>query len=228
MPDFLCFSTKSSSGFLLFNDEMMYFTPEETAKFLDAAKGDKYFPVFLLAIETGMRPEEYLGLQWKDIDFQNKILSVRRALIVKKGGGFIFTEPKTKKSRRSIPISNSALNALKTHRRNQLEERMKLGANYENFDLVFASEIGTPLLHGNLLRRHFKPIRDKAGLPKIRLYDLRHTTATLLLSAGENPKVVSERLGHASIVLTLDTYSHVLPTMQKTATDKIEKLMRGK
>jgi len=208
--------------------EMMYFTPEETTKFLDAAKGDKYFPAFLLAIETGMRPEEYLGLQWKDIDFDNKALSVRRALVVKKGGGFIFTEPKTNKSRRSIPISNSLIDALKIHRRNQLEERMKLGASYQIFDLVFASEIGTPLLHGNLLRRHFKPIRDKAKLPKIRLYDLRHTTATLLLSAGENPKVVSERLGHASIVLTLDTYSHVLPTMQKTATDKIEKLMRGK
>ena len=196
--------------------EMMYFTPKETAKFLEAAKGDKFFPAFLLAIETGMRPEEYLGLQWKDINFENKVLSVRRALVVKKGGGFIFTEPKTKKSRRSIPISNTLIKTLKAHRRKQLEERLKLGASYQTFDLVFASEIGMPLLHGNLLRRHFKPIRDKANLPKIRLYDLRHTTATLLLSAVENPKVVSERLGHASIVLTLDTYSHVLPSVQKT------------
>ena len=208
--------------------EMMYFTPKETTKFLEAAKDDKFFPAFLLAIETGMRPEEYLGLQWKDVNFENKSLSVRRALVVKKGGGFIFTEPKTKKSRRSIPISNTLIKTLKAHRRIQLEERMKLGANYQTFDLVFASEIGTPLLHGNLLRRHFKPIRDKANLPKIRLYDLRHTTATLLLSAGENPKVVSERLGHASIVLTLDTYSHVLPSMQKNATNKMEKLMSGK
>ncbi len=208
--------------------EMMYFTPKETTKFLEAAKDDKFFPAFLLAIETGMRPEEYLGLQWKDINFENKSLSVRRALVVKKGGGFIFTEPKTKKSRRSIPISNTLIKNLKAHRRKQLEERLKLGANYQTFDLVFASEIGTPLLHGNLLRRHFKPIRDKANLPKIRLYDLRHTTATLLLSAGENPKVVSERLGHASIVLTLDTYSHVLPSMQKNATSKMEKLMSGK
>ena len=205
--------------------EMMYFTPEETAKFLDAAKSDKYFPAFLLAIETGMRPEEYLGLQWKDIDFENKILAVRRALVVKKGGGFIFTEPKTKKSRRSIPISDSLIVALKINR--WLQERTQSNESYQNLDLVFASEIGTPLLHGNLLRRHFKPIRDKAELPKIRLYDLRHTTATLLLSAGENPKVVSERLGHASIVLTLDTYSHVLPSMQKDATNKMEKLMSG-
>lgn len=208
--------------------EMKYFTPKETAKFLKAAQGDKYFAVFLIAIETGMRPEEYLGLQWKDIDFKKKVLTVRRAFVVCKGGGFIFTEPKTKKSRRSIPLSNSVINALKDHRRKQLEARLKLGANYQNFDLVFASDIGTPLLHQNLTRRHFKPIRDNAKLPKIRLYDLRHTTATLLLSAGENPKVVSERLGHASIVLTLDTYSHVLPTMQKEATNKIEKMMLGK
>jgi integrase len=208
--------------------EMKYFNPKETAHFLEAAKDDKYFAVFLLAIETGMRPEEYLGLQWRDIDFNNKVLSVRRALVVKKGGGFIFTEPKTKKSRRNIPISNTLIKTLKAHRRKQLEERIKLGENYQVMDLVFASEIGTPLLHGNLLRRHFKPIRDNAKLPKIRLYDLRHTTATLLLLAGENPKVISERLGHASIVLTLDTYSHVLPSMQRTATSKIEKLMYGK
>ncbi|HEY0459261.1 MAG TPA: tyrosine-type recombinase/integrase [Pyrinomonadaceae bacterium] len=207
--------------------EMKYFSPEETAEFLRFAKNDKYYAVFLIAIETGMRPEEYLGLQWKDVDFNYNKVSVRRAVVVRKGGGFDFTEPKTKKSRRSIPISKSVIDALKKHRKNQLEERIKNAKRYQNFDLVFASEIGTPLLHQNLTRRHFKPIRDAAGLPKIRLYDLRHTTATLLLSAGENPKVVSERLGHASIVLTLDTYSHVLPTMQETATNKIEKLMLG-
>lgn len=105
---------------------------------------------------------------------------------------------------------------------------MNIGPAYQNLDLVFATDIGTPLLIGNLRRRHFDKIVKNAGLPKIRLYDLRHTTATLLLSAGENPKVVSERLGHASIVLTLDTYSHVLPTMQKAATDRIEKMMLGK
>ncbi|MGI8542161.1 MAG: tyrosine-type recombinase/integrase [Aridibacter sp.] len=206
--------------------EMKYLTAEETVKFLDFAKNDKYFPAFFLAIETGMRPEEYLGLKWKDFNFENKTVSVRRALVVKKGGSYVFTEPKTKKSRRSISISNSLIALIKKHRRKQLEKRLKIGANYQNLDIVFASEIGTPLLHGNFVRRHFKPIRDIAKLPKIRLYDLRHTTATLLLLSGENPKVVQERLGHASVVLTLDTYSHVLPSMQKTATDKLEKLMQ--
>ena len=210
-------------------NEMKHLSAEETAKFLQAAKDTKHFVVFLLAIESGMRPEEYLSLQWKDIDFDQKVLSVRRAIVWKrKGGGFTFTEPKTKKSRRSIPISNSVINVLKTHRRKQLEAKLKLGAAYENLDLVFASEAGTPIQPKNLIDRHFKPLLKKAEVPDIRLYDLRHTTASLLLSAGENPKVVSERLGHASIVLTLDTYSHVLPTMQESATNKLEELMQGK
>ena len=208
--------------------EMKYLSPEETTKFLDVAKETKHFVLFLLIIESGMRPEEYLALQWKDIDFQQQALSVRRAIVWKrKGGGFTFTEPKTKKSRRSIPISNSVINALKVHRRKQLEEKLKLGSVYGKLDLVFASEVGTPIQPKNLLDRHFRPLLTKAELPSLRLYDLRHTTATLLLSAGENPKVVSERLGHASIVLTLDTYSHVLPTMQESATNKLEKMMFG-
>ncbi len=207
--------------------EMMYFTREETAKFLDAAKTDRLYALFHLAIETGMRPEEYLGLQWQDVDFDQKSLSVRRALIARKGGGYYFAEPKTKKSRRSIPLSDTLLNELRRHRRDQLELRMKLGSDYENTELVFTSRIGTPVDHKNLAERRFKGIRDDAGLPKIRLYDLRHTTATLLLSAGLNPKIVAERLGHASIVLTLDTYSHVLPTMQKDATNQMEIMMFG-
>jgi integrase len=206
--------------------EMKYLSPEETGKFLDVAKGTKHFVIFLLVIESGMRPEEYLALQWKDIDLEQKALSVRRAIVWKrKGGGFTFTEPKTKKSRRSIPISASVVNALKDHRKKQLEEKLKLGVAYGKFDLVFASEVGTPIQPKNLLDRHFRPLLTKAELPSLRLYDLRHTTATLLLSAGENPKVVSERLGHASIVLTLDTYSHVLPTMQESATEKLEKML---
>ena len=98
-------------------------------------------------------------MQWKDVDFDNSSLSVRRALVVKKGGGFIFTEPKTKKSRRSIPISDTVKKALKEHRRKQLAEKFKLGAAYENFDLVFASEIRTPLLHGNLLEAVLKLLK---------------------------------------------------------------------
>ncbi len=207
--------------------EMKYFTPEEVKLFLCTAKDSKHYALFLLTIETGLRPGEYLGLQWKDIDLEGQRISVRRAVKVRKGGGFYFTEPRTKKSRRSIPVSDSVLSALKAHRSDQLKESFSLGRNYQKNDLVFANEVGTPLLLENIRRRHFEKIITEAGLPTIRLYDLRHTTATLLLSAGLNPKIVSERLGHASIVLTLDTYSHVLPNMQQDATDKIEKLMFG-
>jgi integrase len=207
--------------------EMKHLSADETTKFLQAAKDDKFFALFLLIIETGMRPSEYFGLQWKDIDFDGQVLSVRRAVHQQSGGGYGFAETKTKRSRRSIPFSKSLLSTLKKHRNRQLQERLKLGGSYQNLDLVFATEIGTPLNRKNFTERHFKPILKKAELPDIRLYDLRHTTASLLLSAGENPKVVSERLGHASIVITLDTYSHVLPTMQKEATEKLERMLYG-
>lgn len=127
-----------------------------------------------------------------------------------------------------LPLPASVLDELKAHRKKQLEECLKLGQAYQNNDFVFATEIGSPLLPSNLTRRHFKPILKKAELSEIRLYDLRHTCATLLLLAGVNPKFVSERLGHATIALTLDTYSHVLPSMQKSATEQLEQMLYQK
>ena len=116
---------------------------------------------------------------------------------------------------------------LKEHKRKQTEHRFKLGSAYNNYDLVFASENGSPIHYRNLTQRHFEKILKNAGLDKegFVLYSLRHSCATLLLWAGENPKVVAERLGHASVKMTLDTYSHVLPDMQKSATDKLEKML---
>jgi integrase len=207
---------------------MLCLSADETKLFLEKARDDKWYSAFLLALETGMRPEEYLGLKWSDIDFDRGLVTVRRALVWIKGGGWKFEEPKTSQSRRSIPVTSSALAALKRHKVDQAEHILKLGADYQKHDLVFASETGTPLLWRNLRNRHFKKILERAGLPKaLRLYDLRHTCATLLLSAGVNPKIVSERLGHASVVLTLDTYSHVLPNMQQTATDEIERMLHA-
>lgn len=109
----------------------------------------------------------------------------------------------------------------------QLEAKLGLGPSYRDSDLIFANEIGRPLLVENVRRRYFDPILKAAGLPLIRLYDLRHTSATLFLASGEHPKVVAERLGHASTNLTLDTYPHVLPNMQQGATNKIQKLIFG-
>lgn len=209
--------------------EMKVLSPEEAKQFLEAAKEDRWGIIFSLAISTGMRPEKYLGLRWKNIDLKNGLATIERVLVDKRvGGGWTLEEPKTSQSRRTIPLPNAVSQELVAHRREQLEERLKFGQAYQKFDFVFATELGTPILRSNLTRRHFKPILKKAELPEdIRLYDLRHTCATLLLAAGENPKVVSERLGHASIVLTLDTYSHVLPTMQESATNKLEKMMFG-
>lgn len=213
--------------------EMNCLSPEEATKFLKAAKADKWYVIFSLALATGMRPEEYLGLQWKDLNFDAGTIMVRRALVWKrKGGGWSLQEPKTPQSRRTIPLPVSILKELKEHRRKQNEGRLLAGAEYQNDDFIFAGEFGNPIMASNLFRRHFQPIINKMVeegklKKKIRLYDLRHSCATLLLSAGENPKVVSERLGHASITLTLDVYSHVLPDMQKSATEKIEKMLFG-
>ena len=207
--------------------EMKYFTPDEVRQFLAFAKDSKLFALFVLAIETGMRPGEYLGLKWKDIDFENMTLSVRRTAKARKGGGFYFSTPKTGKSNRPITLSSTLIEALRNHRSEILTAKMAIRDIYRDNDLVFPNEIGDPLLIGNVRRRYFQPILVQAKLPKIRLYDLRHTSATLLLSEGEHPKVVSERLGHASTNLTLDTYSHVIPGMQKQATAKIAHLMFG-
>ena len=155
---------------------------------------------------------------------------MQRSLIWKsyKSGDWYFGEPKTPRSRRRIPLPASVTSALKEHRRYQAEARLKAGATYQNLDLVFATSEGQPLIRLNVIQKHFKPILKRAGLPEtLRLYDLRHSCATLLLSANENPKVVSERLGHSSITLTMDIYSHVLPDMQQAATEKLEKLLFG-
>lgn len=208
--------------------EMQALSPETASRFLEAAKDDKHGIVLSFALATGMRPEEYLALKWSDVDLQTGSVTVTRTLVWRKGGGWYFGEPKTSRSRRSMPLPRSLVSSLAEHRRRQGEARLKIGPTYKNNDLVFATGEGTPLLIRNLTRRHFQPILKRAGLPEtLRLYDLRHSCATLLLSAGENPKVVSERLGHASIVLTLDTYSHVLPSMQQAATEKLERILYG-
>lgn len=193
--------------------EMKALTPEMAGRFLRTAATDKWGVLFRLALVTGMRPEEYLGLKWQDINFQRGIVTVQRTLCWRRrGGGYYFGEPKTSQSRRSIPIPTSLSHALIEHKRKQEQERR--GADdYEMLDLVFATPLGGPLMLQNLMRRHFKPILKRANLPEsIRLYDLRHSCATLLLAADENPKVVSERLGHASVTsLLIPTHMCYLP-----------------
>lgn len=200
----------------------------DCGKFLKAVSSDRYGVLFNFALVTGMRPEKYLGLKWSDIDLSRATGTVRRALIWRKGGGFYFTETKTSRSRRTIPLTPSLVKSLMAYKRSQGIERLKAGADWQDNGLVFTTSYGTPQNISNLTYKHFKPALVRAKLPKsVRLYDLRHTCASLLLAANEHPKVVSERLGHASVTLTLDTYSHVLPTMQEAASEKLERILGG-
>lgn len=204
--------------------ERRVLSPDEAVEFLKAANVMPHGLIFEFALLTGMRPEEYLALQWADVDMKTGAAQIKRALVRHKKS-WSFEEPKTAKSRRTVFLPAPLLHKLAAHKRNQGVERLRLGAAWQAYDLVFCSEEGTPRSIPNLTYRYFRPILTKAGLPHIRLYDLRHSCATLLLMAEENPKVVSERLGHSTIVLTLDTYSHVLPTMQQSASARLEKLL---
>lgn len=213
--------------------EMAVLTPEEARKFLKAAESDRWHALWVLLVTTGIRPAEALALRWSDLD--GNVLRVQRTLVRRKGMGWFFAEPKTSKSRRSISLPKSALEALRAHRTRQAKERwdrqvkaqLGEGPEYEDLDLIFAAENGNPLDHQNLSARHFKPLLVKAKVKTVRMYDLRHTSATLGLVNGEHPKVVSERLGHSTINLTMDTYSHVLPEMRKEAADQMERLLFG-
>ncbi len=206
--------------------EMDYLNSDEARAFLDALDGERFEIMFSVALATGMRLQEYCALQWKDIDFERGTSTVQRALVWHRtGGGFHFKQPKTAKSRRTIPLPVSLLKPLHKHRIRQYEQKLKLGAAWNDLDLVFPSEVGTPLNPPNITRA-FKRILAKANLrTSIRLYDLRHSTASLLLEAETHPKIVSERLGHSSIVLTMDTYSHVAPHLQQTASERLDDML---
>jgi integrase len=184
----------------------------ETRRLLEAAGGDRLEALYVLAVTTGMRQGELLALRWQDVDVENAVVSVRRTL-TRSGGRVVFGEPKTKKSRRSIRLTPQAVEALKSHLERQLQDMEILGDRYQDQGLVFTTDTGAPINPSNLRQRSFAPLLKRAGLPHMRFHDLRHTCATLLLSRGVHPKFVQELLGHATIAITLDTYSHVMPSM---------------
>ena len=203
------------------HNEMLAMNQEEAQRFLSAAKTNRWHALFALMLSTGLRPSEALALKWEDIDFQRHVIRVQRKLTRVKGG-FLFEPPKTKRSRRVVDFPVNLTDVLLEHQARQAE----LGEIDPDLSLVFAGETGQPAHERNILKRHYRPLLKAADLPlSLRLYDLRHTHATLLLLAGVHPKVVSERLGHSSISITLDTYSHVLPTMQKESAAKLNDML---
>lgn len=198
--------------------EMKTWSIDELKRFLTHTSDTYLHIAYILALYTGMRMGEILGLRWKDIDFHQGRIHVLQSLARSKKG-LIFQDTKSKGSKRSIDITEDVIAALKKHRSQQNQNKRLLGAAYKDHDLVVCSQLGTPMSRENL-RRHYKRMIKECGVPKIRFHDLRHTHATIMLQLSEHPKIVSERLGHSRTSLTLDVYSHVTPGLQAQAAQK--------
>ena len=198
---------------------------EDVPKFLGASRETPYHTVYCTALFTGMRLGELLGLRWCDVDLDMATLSVAQALF-KRCGVCEMVEPKSPHSRRSIALSPVLALLLRQHKARREAERILLGNLLKESDLVFAHPDGSPLDPGTVAHT-FTEVLARAGLPHIRFHDLRHTHATLMPKAGVHPKIVQERLGHGSIAVTLDTYSHVVSGLQEIAAQRFEGVLDG-
>jgi integrase len=192
---------------------------EQVKHLLKAAQGDRLEALYVLAVTAGMRLGELLGLQWSDLDLQGGAVMVQHSL-QELNGKLTLAEPKTARGRRRIELPQMAVDALNRHRKRMLKEGLA-GVSW-----VFPTPSGVPWRRSHFHFHQFKPLLKRADLPDIRFHDLRHTSATLLLSQGVHPKVVQERLGHSQISVTLDTYSHMLPTLQVEAAGKLDSLLQ--
>lgn len=248
-------------------------TGQEAARFLVAAKADRYAALWAVLISGALRPGEALGLKWSDVDLDTGRIRVQRSLVrrgvrqpkpidlagdpedVPEEPAWKLEAPKTAKARRTVALGDMAVRALKEHKAKQAKEKLALGEEYETHGFVFATEFGRPLDASNLYDRNFRRVMAGAKLgtwevrdrgtwrpetpsdaeekrarrfrPAYRMYDLRHTAATLLLQSGVNPKVTSERLGHSSVAFTMDVYSASLPDMQEEAAAKLDRALSG-
>ncbi len=204
--------------------QMQTWNEHEVNQFLEAAKDSQYYALFYTALFTGMRRSELLALRWQDIDFIYSQIYVSRSLHHLKDGSYIFTQPKSERSRRTIALPPSAFLVLSDHRKGKEAEAILIGKQLTDADLAF-SMLGEPF-RPNTITRAWVNLTSRAGVKRIRLHDARHTHASLMLKQGIHPKVVQERLGHASIQMTLDTYSHVAPGIQEAAAQSFDKLLR--
>ena len=193
--------------------EMDFLTSLEIRSFLDNVKTEHY-TLFLLAVSTGMRIGEVLGLKWTDINWLTNQIHVQRSLTAKR----IFDEPKSKASIRRINMSPTLISSLKRH---------QLKSKPNDFELVFCNNCGNPINRQNLVAREFKPALERAGLKSIRFHDLRHTYASLLIHQGENIKYIQSQIGHASAQITWDTYGHLMPEVDYGAGKRLDKAIFG-
>lgn len=207
--------------------QIEFWTQEEVNKFMGSLKSKNHAIPIILALATGMRRGEILGLKWSQVDFENKKISVFNQLKKDDGGKWIISpQLKTSTSYRTIDIDHNTVELLKEHLRQQDKDKMKCGPDYHNLGLVCATSTGDSI-KPTYLRTVFNRTIKKSGVKKISFHGLRHTHATLLLRDGVHPKVVQERLGHRSIQTTLDTYSHIIPGIQEIAATSIQQTLYG-
>jgi len=202
-------------------------TSEQSRELIDTAKGYRIETFIILALATGARHGELLSLRWEDVDLERAVMHIRHTMHRVSGYGYVENTPKTKSGRRMVTLPDFAVEALRLHRVSQDAYRVAVGDKWVNNNLLFTSIHGG-FLNPDTVRRWFRVILKAAGLPvKTRVHDLRHSMATLLFAVGVHPKIVQERLGHSKISMTLDMYSHVLPSMQEDAANKINDLLKG-
>jgi len=203
-------------------NEAKALSPAQVKALLTAARDTRSEAIYVVAIHTGLRQGELLGLKWIDVDLDAGKLFVRRSLKVTEDG-LDFGPPKNQASRRSVPLNKSAISALRAHRLQQNEERLS-APKWHDHNLVFPNRVGRPTDHNNLYYREYKPLLECAGLAGegFTFHTLRHTFATALFMRGEHPKVVQSLLGHSSITQTMDTYSHLMDGIGSDAVDGLD------
>lgn len=197
---------------------------ETIDRFLGVADDSRFRDIYHLAVQTGMRRSELVGLKWENVDLVNARISVVSTLQRIPGHSLVTGQPKTSRSRRSLPLASEAVELLHGVRGTQIEQRLDAGGLWEHTGYVFTQVSGKPV-EPDKVSLEFARIVREARLPHLTLHGLRHAHATLALTAGINPKTVAERLGHASVVITLDTYSHVLPSLQEEAAQAVQDLL---
>jgi len=211
--------------------------PDQARTLLETARGDRLEALYAVATALGLRQGEALALRWSDVDLDARTLRVsatlQRVPVMLRGaddGGrgtrYRLEPPKTARSRRTIHLPGVVVTALREHRLRQLEERLAAGGAWQEWDLVFATTIGTPMDARNVSRA-FADLLQRAGLPRIRFHDLRHSAATLMLAQGVDARTIMATLGHSTIGITMNTYAHVLPAMQRDAADRMDAMLGG-
>ena len=205
--------------------EQTALTPEQGRALLAAARGDRLEAMYRVALALGLRLGEVLGLRWVDVDLAAGTLRVTQT-VQRIGGQLVFGEPKTRRSRRTLPLPTSLNRSLADHRERQRAARERVGRAWSDSGLVFTTRLGTPLEPRNVVRS-FKALLQRAGLPDIRFHDLRHSCASLLVAAGHHPRVVMETLGHSQIAVTMDTYAHVYAGALRAVAETMDTLLPG-